>query len=137
MVVAYLYIFVKIWELYTKKGWILLYANYLMGQEDPLEEETTTYSSIFFFFSLQYSCLDMDRAAWWATVPGVTKSQAQLSIHTQIIVRGGRKEEGSGWGTRVYLWRIHVDIWQNQYNIVKLIKKIKNKFIITKNKINK
>ena len=137
MVVAYLYIFVKIWELYTKKGWILLYANYLMGQEDPLEEETTTYSSFFFFFSLQYSCLDMDRGAWWATVPGVTKSQAQLSIHTQIIVRGGRKEEGSGWGTRVYLWRIHVDIWQNQYNIVKLIKKIKNKFIITKNKINK
>jgi len=36
------------------------------------------------------------------------------------MVRGGRREEGSGWGTRVYLWRIHVDIWQNQYNIVKL-----------------
>ena len=35
------------------------------------------------------------------------------------MVRGGRREEGSGW-------RIHVDIWQNQYNIVKL-----------KNKINK
>ena len=34
-------------------------------------------------------------------------------------VRGGRREEGSGWGTRVYLWQIHVDIWQNQYNIVK------------------
>ena len=40
------------------------------------------------------------------------------------MVRGGRREEGSGWGTRVYLWRIHVDIWQNQYNIVKLKKKI-------------
>ena len=26
---------------------------------------------------------------------------------------GGRREEGSGWGTHVYLWRIHVDIWQN------------------------
>ena len=26
------------------------------------------------------------------------------------MVRGGRREEGSGWGTRVYLWRIHVDI---------------------------
>ena len=26
---------------------------------------------------------------------------------------------GSGWGTRVHLWRIHVDIWPNQYNIVK------------------
>ena len=35
----------------------------------------------------------------------------------------GRREEGSGWGTRVYLWWIHVDIWQNQYNIVKLKKK--------------
>ena len=25
---------------------------------------------------------------------------------------GGRGD--SGWGTRVYLWRIHVDVWQNQ-----------------------
>ena len=24
-----------------------------------------------------------------------------------------------GWGTRVYPWHIHVDVWQNQYNIVK------------------
>ena len=38
------------------------------------------------------------------------------------MVQGGRREEGSGWGTHVYLWRIHVDMWQNQYNIVKLIK---------------
>ena len=22
-------------------------------------------------------------------------------------------QEGSGWGTHVYLWRIHFDIWQN------------------------
>ena len=29
---------------------------------------------------------------------------------------GGRR---SGWGTRVHLWRIHVDVWQNQYSIVK------------------
>ena len=40
-------------------------------------------------------------------------------------VWGGRREEGSGWGTHVYLWRIHFDIWQNQYNIVKLKNKIK------------
>ena len=44
------------------------------------------------------------------------------------LVRGGRREEGSGWGTRVYLWRIHVDILQNQYNIVKLKNQI-NKII--------
>ena len=41
------------------------------------------------------------------------------------MVSGGRREEGSGWGTRVYLWRIHLDIWQNQYNIVKFKNKIK------------
>ena len=45
------------------------------------------------------------------------------------MVQGGRREEGSGWGTRVYLWWIHVDIWQNQYNIVKLKNKIKRKKI--------
>jgi len=32
-------------------------------------------------------------------------------------------EEGrsgdSGWGIHVHPWRIHVDVWQNQYNIVK------------------
>ena len=45
------------------------------------------------------------------------------------MVWGGRREEGSGWGTHVYLWRIHFDIWQNQYNIVKLKNKIKIIFI--------
>ena len=43
------------------------------------------------------------------------------------MVRGRRREEGSGWGTHVYLWQIHVDIWQNKYNIVKLKNKIKLK----------
>ena len=23
-----------------------------------------------------------------------------------------------GWGTRVRPWQIHIDVWQNQYNIV-------------------
>ena len=36
---------------------------------------------------------------------------------------GGRW--GSEWGTRVHLWQMHVDVWQNQYNIVKLKKIIK------------
>ena len=48
-------------------------------------------------------------------------------IQPRGMVRGGRREEGSGWGTRVYLWQIHVDIWQNQYNIVKLKNKKKLK----------
>ena len=50
------------------------------------------------------------------------------------MVWGGRREEGSGWGTRVYLWWIHVDIWQNQYNIVKLKNKIKYKKMIRPDK---
>jgi len=29
------------------------------------------------------------------------------------MVWGGRREEGSGWGTHIYLWRIHFDMWQN------------------------
>ena len=50
------------------------------------------------------------------------------------IVWGGRREGGSGWGTHIYLWRIHVDIWQNQYNIAKLKnKKRKKKEIRAKN----
>jgi len=42
---------------------------------------------------LQYSCLEnpMDRRAWWVTVHGVTKSQAQLkrlSTHAYIAIWG-------------------------------------------------
>ena len=36
-----------------------------------------------------------------------------------LTLWGGRWEGGSGWGSCVYPWRIHVDVWQNQYNIVK------------------
>ena len=28
---------------------------------------------------------------------------------------GGRREEGSGWGTHVYPWRIHFDIWHRDW----------------------
>ena len=53
------------------------------------------------------------------------------------MVWGGRREEGSGWGTHVYLWRVHFDIWQNQYNIVKFKNKIKLKKIDSLPKKNK
>ena len=35
------------------------------------------------------------------------------------MVWGGRWEGGSGLGTHVPLWWIHVDVRQNQYSIVK------------------
>ena len=31
----------------------------------------------------------------------------------------GRWEGGSGWGTHVHPWQIHVSVWQNQYDTVK------------------
>ena len=34
------------------------------------------------------------------------------------MVWGRRREEGSGWGTHVYLWRIHFDIWQVRCTIL-------------------
>ena len=35
------------------------------------------------------------------------------------MVWGRRWERGSGVGTYVHPWQIHVDVWQNQYSIVK------------------
>ena len=44
-----------------------------LGQEDPLEEDMATHSSIL-------ACrIPMDRGAWWITVHGVIKSRTQLS----------------------------------------------------------
>ena len=46
------------------------------------------------------------------------------------MIWGGKWEGGSGLGTHVHPWRIHVNVWQNQYSIVKQNKvkiKIKKK----------
>ena len=40
---------------------------------------------------------------------------------------GGRWEGGSGCGTHVHPWWIHVNVWQNQYGIVKQNKVKKKK----------
>ena len=44
---------------------------------------------------------------------------------------GGRCKGGSGWGTHVHSWWIQVNVWQNQYNIVKW-----NKLINLKKDLN-
>ena len=46
------------------------------------------------------------------------------------IVWGGRKEEGSGWGTHVYLWQIHFDI----FKLIQFVK-FKNKIKLKKKKL--
>ena len=45
-----------------------------LGQEDPLEEEMATYSSILAWGN------PMDRGGWCATVHMVTKSRTRLSV---------------------------------------------------------
>ena len=42
-----------------------------------------------------------------------------MCVLFKMLVWGGKWEGGSGWGTRVHLWWMHVDVWQNKYNIVK------------------
>ena len=44
-----------------------------LGWEGPLEEGVATHSSILAWR------IPMDRGAWQATIPGVAKSQAQVS----------------------------------------------------------
>ena len=34
---------------------------------------------------------------------------------------GGREEGGSGWGTHVHLWLIHVNVWQKPSQYCKVI----------------
>ena len=48
-----------------------------LGQEDPLEREMATH------FSILAWRIPMDRGAWRATVPGVTKSWTRLNTHAQ------------------------------------------------------
>ena len=60
---------------------------------------------------------------------GKTGQWGELELKTWYVHQHDqlKREEGSGWGTCVYLWWIHADIWQNQCNIVKLKNKIKLK----------
>jgi len=64
-------------------------------------------------------------AAPWMDIERVILSevrQRRRNIWHPLYVES---KEGSGWGTHVYLWWIHLDIWQNQYNIVSLKIKLK------------
>ena len=84
------------------------------------QEEINCNWQIFFFsfytkLKTPVSCIE----------PGLAIRFTYDIIHgwcTGITQRDGMEREvggGSGWGTRVYPWRIHVDVWQIQYNIVK------------------
>ena len=57
------------------------------------------------------------------TSPGSMNDTGCLGLGHWDDLEGGYGEGGgsggSGLETRIYPWRIHIDIWQNQYNIVK------------------
>ena len=55
-------------------------------------------------------CLLQDHARRWM----------DHALRAPLLLKAFTKpEEGAGLGTHVHLWRIHVDVWQNQYNIIK------------------
>ena len=68
----------------------------------------------------EMSCQSRFNARYWTLGAGAMGQPRGM-------VWGGRREEGSGWGTHLYLWQIHVDVWQNQYTIVQLKNKINKK----------
>ena len=53
-----------------------------LGQEDPLEEEMTTHSSILAEKN------PLDGGAWWTTIDSVKKSQPQLSNREHWLEMG-------------------------------------------------
>jgi len=71
-------------------------------------------------YNIIYDMSHQSRFNAWYYMPG-----AVALGRPREMVWGGRREEGSGWETHVYLWQIHFYMWQNQYNIVKLKNKIK------------
>ena len=51
--------------------------------------------------------------------PGLMQDTGSLGLVHWDDPEGWYGEGGSGWGTCVHSWQMHVDLWQNQYNIVK------------------
>ena len=52
----------------------------------------------------------------------INSAAMNIGVHMSLSIlvsSGGMWEGASGLGTHIHPWRIHVDIWQNQYSIVK------------------
>ena len=103
-------------------------GSFLMSHIFTSSDQRTGSFSFSISPSNEYSGLISFRIDWFdhLAVQGILKSLLQHPISKAPIllgasalgrprgmVWGGRREEGSGWGTHVYLWWIHFDIWQN------------------------
>ena len=61
------------------------------------------------------SVLTIDTKGTFHVKMGLIKGRNGMDLTEAIDIkkRWLGREEGSGWGTQVYLWQIHFDIWQN------------------------
>ena len=60
----------------------------------------------------------------WIASPGSMHETGAWGWYTGMTLEdgmGGRREWGSGWGTHVRLWLIHVDVWQKPLQYCKVI----------------
>jgi len=82
-----------------------------LGQEDPLEKEMATHSSILAWKP------STDRGAWWATVPGVTRVRHNLAIKPlKNIDQCGQKSRQDKWGVTATVYRV---TFQGHENVLK------------------
>ena len=96
----------KLWKILKEMGvpdhLNCLLRNLYAGQEATVRTGHGT-TDWFQIGKSTSSCID---ARYWMTGAGALGRPRGMEW-------GGRREEGSGWGTHVYLWWIHFDIWQN------------------------
>ena len=87
------------------------------------------YSKAMDFLAVMYGCESwtIKKAGCWRNMYGIVCGMSRqsrfdagwLMLGAGALGRprgrvwGGGREEGSGWGTQVCLWRIHFDVWQN------------------------
>ena len=91
-----------------QETWVLF-----LGQEDPLEEEMSTHSSILAWR------IPWTEDPWWATVHGVSKSWTWLSMHVQLCKTTELHEAGKATYkqrcfNKLYL---HVFLWKTSSKI--------------------
>ena len=90
-----------------------LYAEYIMRNTGLEEAQTGIKIAGRHINNLRYA----DDTTLMAEIEEELKSLLMLGAgalgRPRGMVWGGKGEEGSGWGTHVYLWRIHFDVWQN------------------------
>ena len=79
----------------------------------PTESKRLFYTSVSLLLPLIQGNLQSRFDAWYRMLRAGALGWPRGMVWT------GRWEGRSGWGTRVHPWRIHFDVWQNQYNIVK------------------